>query len=201
SVTAGQWYRISFDAATSVNEQPINTVVRRGGGGSNGYEYLMPAAESFAGTTAWRRYAFTFQASKTVIATNPATGDLGARVDFERIQPGTSLRIARLEMVTLTPAQAALQLGLPLNRSDDTVSVDCASLSIAPALCGMFRFFDDGLAVTWPTTLPPFSARPAYTRDTTLVDSDGDGIADQQDACPATPGGQAVNARGCALGQ
>jgi hypothetical protein len=32
-------------------------------------------------------------------------------------------------------------------------------------------------------------------------DSDGDGVADQQDLCPFTAVGLAVNARGCAFSQ
>jgi hypothetical protein len=44
------------------------------------------------------------------------------------------------------------------------------------------------------------SAEILYTQEPTLVDSDGDGIADVQDSCPATPAGVAVNAGGCPLG-
>lgn len=201
SVTAGQWYRVSFDAATSQGGQPINAVVRRGGGGSAGYEYLMPAAESFSGSTVWQRYSFAFQANKTVIAGNPATQELGARVDFERNQPGTTLTVAKLEMVTLTPAQAALQIKLLLNRGSSIASVDCASLGVAVALCNSFVYMGDDSPVSWPVSVNPLSGIPVYTRDTSLTDSDGDGIADQQDACPNTPAGQAVNARGCPFGQ
>ena len=201
SVTAGQWYRVSFDAATAQEGQPINVVVRRGGGGSAGYEYLMPSAEAFAGSTAWRRYSFTFQATKTVIAGDPLTQEHGARVDFERNQPGSVLSVARLEMVTLTPAQAALQIKLLLNANSVATSIDCASLGVPSALCNFFVHMDDSSAVGWPAPISPLTGRPTYTRDTSLTDSDGDGIADQQDACPNTPAGLAVNARGCAISQ
>ena len=201
SVTAGQWYRVSFDAATAQEGQPINVVVRRGGGGSAGYEYLMPSAEAFAGSTAWRRYSFTFQATKTVIAGDPLTQEHGARVDFERNQPDSVLSVARLEMVTLTPAQAALQIKLLLNANSVATSIDCASLGVPSALCNFFVHMDDSSAVGWPAPISPLTGRPTYTRDTSLTDSDGDGIADQQDACPNTPAGLAVNARGCAISQ
>jgi len=36
---------------------------------------------------------------------------------------------------------------------------------------------------------------------TTSRDSDGDGVADERDACPNTPAGAAVNGRGCSIDQ
>ena len=201
SVTAGQWYRVSFDAATSSNGQAISAVVRRGGGGTANYELLMPAAESFVGATAWRRYSFAFQASKTVNAGDPLTRELGARIDFERNMPGTTLKIARLEMVALTPATAALQVKLLLNRERVANSYNCAALGGAEALCGSYYYMSTGNPVSWPATVPALSGSPVYTRDTSLSDSDGDGIADQQDTCPGSAAGMAVNARGCAFNQ
>ena len=201
SVTAGQWYRVSFDAATAIDGQAINVVVRRGGGGNVGYEYLMPSAEAFAGTTAWKRYSFTFQATKSVTAGNPITQEYGARVDFERNQAGAALSVARLEMVTLTPAQAALQIKMLLNPGNAPANIDCASLGVSASLCGYFVYMDDNTRVTWPASIGPLRGRPIYTRDTTLTDSDGDGIADQQDTCPGTPAGHSVNARGCGIAQ
>ena len=201
SVTAGQWYRVSFDAATAIDGQPINVVVRRGGGGSVGYEYLMPSAEAFAGSTIWKRYSFTFQSTKSVIAGDPVTRENGARVDFERIQAGAALSVAHLEMVTLTPAQAALQIKMLLNPGKLQANIDCASLAVSASLCGYFVYMDDETNVSWPASIGPLRGRPIYTRDTTLTDSDGDGIADQQDACPGTPAGQSVNARGCGIVQ
>lgn len=201
SVTAGQWYRVSFDAMTGLPSQPINVVVRRGGGGSAGYEYLMPAVESYLGSTAWRRYTFTFQANKTVVTGDPVTNEFGARIDFERNQPWTTLSIAHLEMVTLAPAQAALQIKMLLNSGRAATTMNCAILTVPNAACSSFVNFGDGSPVVWPVTMAGFSASPIYTRDVTLTDTDGDGIADQQDYCPNTLAGSAVNARGCALGQ
>ena len=201
SVTAGQWYRVSFDAATGQNGQSINVVVRRGGGAGVGYEYLMPAAEAFAGSTAWKRYSFLFQATKSITAGNGTTSEFGARVDFERNQPLSTLSVAKLEMVTLSPAQAALQLKLLLNPAPSNASIECAALGVAPNLCGYFVYMQDNSSVAWAAPVAPLSGIPIYTRDTTLTDTDGDGVADQQDACPATPAGLAVNARGCAINQ
>lgn len=201
SVVGGQWYRVSFDAATQSDGQPINVVVRRGGGGTAGYEYLMPAAESYAGSTAWRRYSFAFQAIKTINVGDPVTQERGARIDFERNQPGYGLKVANLEMVALTAAQAALQVKLLINRDKVPASIDCESLNVVAAMCNSFVYLSDDSPVSWPAPLNALSSRPIYTRDTTLTDSDGDGIANQQDACPGTAPGLAVNARGCALGQ
>jgi len=201
SVVVGQWYRVAFDAVTGQAGQAINVVVRRGGGGSTGYEYLMPAAESFAGSTAWRRYSFAFQATKTVVAGDPATQELGARVDFQGNLPGAALSVARLEMVTLTPAQAALQIRLLLNRGNTATSIGCVATGVPDAVCNSFVYLDDASPVLWPANVGPLSGRPIYTRDTTLTDGDSDGIADQQDFCPGTVAGQAVNARGCAFAQ
>ena len=201
SVVAGQWYRVSFDAAVSAAGQSINVVVRRGGGGSAGYETLMPAGESFAGSTSWRRYSFAFQALKTVTAGDPVTDEFGARVDFERNQPGTVLKVAKLEMVTLVPAQVPLQLKLLLNRGNRASSLGCEVLGVATAACSKFAYFSDDSPVVWPALVPALSGTPIYTRDTSLTDTDRDGIADQQDACPNTVPGNAVNARGCTFGQ
>jgi len=49
--------------------------------------------------------------------------------------------------------------------------------------------------------VPPHSALIVYAQEPALADADRDGIADAQDECPASPAGQAVNARGCALNQ
>jgi len=201
SVVAGQWYRVTIDARTSQEGQPINVIIRRGGGGTAGKEQLIPAAESFAGSTAWRRYSFTFQSIKTVTAGDPATQELGARVNFERNMPGSALSVAKLELVKLIPAQVALQVKLLLNRNRAATSFDCSAIGIAPSACNAVVYFHDNTPVTWPATVAALSGSPVYTRDVSLIDSDGDGIADQQDYCPNTGTGSLVNSRGCAFVQ
>jgi len=184
---------VSF-GATSV-------LVRRGGGGTTGYELLMPAAETFSGSTGLRRYSFQFQASKTIIANNPETGELGARVDFVYIQPGTSLTVTNLEMVVLTPVEAALQLRLLLNPSNSSTVVSCTPADEAANLCDKLVYMKDDRAVDWSASIAPFSGAALYTRDTTLVDTDADGVPDQQDTCSGTSTGAAVNAVGCGIDQ
>ena len=58
----------------------------------------------------------------------------------------------------------------------------------------------DQQAISWPLTLPALGTEIVFTRDPSLVDSDGDGIADIQDKCPRTTG-EVTDAAGCALGQ
>ena len=82
-----QWYRLSFDLMTGADGQTVYTTVRRGGGGTNGYETLSAVGipRTTAGRT-WTRYTAIFKAIKTVNAGDPITKDNGARIDFEGIQ-------------------------------------------------------------------------------------------------------------------
>ena len=189
SVTAQQWYRVSFDAATSNADQPISVLVRRGGGSAN-YDPLVPGPESFPGSTDWRRYSFVFQSAQTTIAHDPATGELGARVDFEGIQPGSSITVARLEVVPLTRSEAAMQLRLQLNPSSSSASIPCSPQDEAAGLCDKFVYLTNGSAVNWSSAVEPLSGHAIYSLDTSLVDTDGDGVADAQDACPANAAGR-----------
>ncbi|PTQ81043.1 parallel beta-helix repeat protein [Nitrosospira multiformis] len=199
SVIGEQWYRVTFDAATTGSDQPINVVVLRGGGGTAPYELLMPAAETFSITPAWRRYSFLFRAAKTVIANDPATGESGARADFGGVQPGTSLMIGKIEAVPVRRSEAALQLWLRLNSSKQKETVPCAQEDEAADLCGKFVHLKDGQLVNWSSSVEPLSGEPAYTRDISLQDEDGDGVASVEDVCPNTQQNKAVNAQGCAL--
>ena len=104
-------------------------------------------------------------------------------------------------MVALTPVESALQLRLLLNPSSNSATVSCAAADEAANLCDKLVYMKDNSAVSWPAPIDPLSGQPAYTRDTTLVDTDNDGVADQQDTCPGTSAGVAVNAVGCGINQ
>lgn len=201
SVTEGEWYRVTFDAAALQGNQAVTVRVRRSGGGPFAYEPLMPAGDSFLLSTDWRRYSFLFRALKTALANDPTIGNKGARVDFEIFQPGSSIHIARLEMVPLTLSQSAQQLRLQLNTSTDSAVVSCSSSDEDSGLCDKFAYMDDDSAVDWSSLIDPLSGKALYTRDMTLVDADGDGVADSQDTCTDTAPGAAVNASGCAFDQ
>ena len=201
SVSAGNWYRISFDAATGADGQLLNLLVRRGGGGSNGYEALSDRSLNVTAGTGWKRYSAIFKSSKTVNAADPLTQDLGARVDFQNVLPGQSIRIANLELVPIVAAEALTRSDLLINASANPSQALCPATGTQAALCAYYVRLSDNQPVSWPYYLGPRGSEIVYTRDARLVDSDGDGIPDSQDACPNTASGLGVNSRGCALNQ
>lgn len=202
SVVKDQWYRVSFDARVGQQSQPFSVLVRRGGGGSAGYEPLMPSAEGYRGNTGWTRYSFTFKALRSVNAGDPQTQELGARVDFLGTQPGQSLWVGYVEMVPLSPVEVGLKTALLRNESPTAASVvDCPTRNSDPVACSQFVRFRDGAIMTWPYALNPLSTEIVFTQNRALLDSDGDGVPDAQDRCVATTLGQSVRANGCALSQ
>ena len=197
SVIAGNWYRVSFDLRSLVAGQPVSVMVRRGGGGVNGYESLMGSAEMVTGQPALQRFSFAFKSSKTINAADALTRDIGARLYFDRIAPGNVITLANVEVVPVSAADATTQTRLFSNASAVATSVVCPDVASSSARCSQYRDFASGAGVLWPIYIAPKSSVVVYTRDTSLVDSDGDGIADEQDQCLATPAGSAVNASGC----
>jgi len=198
SVESGRAYRVTFDAKTGIDGQFIAPLARRGG---PLYERLMPASQGFTGSTEWRRYTFVFTAAKTVNAGDPATGDLGARIDFENIFPGQILWLANLEIVPLQAIENTLRTQFIANRDRVTHSRDCPDRETAPEYCDRYHIFPEGTSVSWPIDLPPLGAVSLYTINQSTRDSDKDGIADSQDQCSSTPTNYPVNAAGCALAQ
>ena len=201
SVAQNQWYRVTFDARTADNAQPISVTVRRGGGGTNGYESLTAGSQTFAGSTSWQRLSFAFKATKTVNAVDPVTLDLGGRIDFDRIQPGKSMTIANVELRPLASIETTLKTRILLNAAGSTKVISCPDQSTDPILCTQFVKFSDGLGISWPHSLPPYNSEIIYSRDSSLTDTDGDGVPTFQDQCPSTPTGQMTNARGCSFAQ
>ena len=201
SASAATWYRISFDAATGTDNQLLNVVVRRGGGGTNGYESLSDRSLNVTANRTWKRYSVVYKGTKTVNAADPVTKDLGARVDFQHIAPGQFVRVSNLEIVPIVPADALTRSDILLNASANPTQANCPSTGNQVALCAIYVRLSDNLPVAWPHYLAPRSAEIIYTRDARLVDSDGDGIPDGQDGCPGSTAGSGVNSRGCALGQ
>jgi len=202
SVAKDTWYRVSFDLKAGSDNQGVNTVVRRGGGGSNGYEGLMGnSTQTVTANRTWSRYTFIFKASATVNANDPVTLDNGARLDFQRILPGQSVAVANVEIIPIQQAEAALQTRLLANPYLADRAVDCPDASTKPALCSLYYTFPDKTQVLWPTNLAPLATRVIFSIDTSLSDADNDGVPDAQDACPGSLGGSATNARGCTLAQ
>ena len=200
SVTKDAWYRVSFDLKTGFNSQAVVVGVRRGGGGSNGFEWLTIAPQTISGTTTWKRYAMTFKATKTINKNDPVTMDVGARLDFQ-VNAGQQIWLDNVDVVALAPVGASLKTAVVTNPNSTTLAVACPDAATEPAFCGTYVRFSDGAPVAWPYTLGPLGAEIVYSRGDTLIDSDGDGIGDPQDVCPSTAAGLAVNYRGCALNQ
>lgn len=200
SIVQGQWYRLSFDLQGSAANQSFYAIVRRGGGGTNGYENLM-APEGFTATTGLRRYSIVFQSAKTINVNDPLTLDRGARVDFTSIQPGQAITVANVELVPISAVSATLRTKILVNPTATPASVDCPLVGAEATFCSDFVRFTDGQPVIWPYPLAPGDSEIIYTRDSTLTDADRDGIPDSQDTCASTPAGQSVNAKGCSFSQ
>jgi parallel beta-helix repeat protein len=199
SVTAGQWYRLSVDVATDKEGQEVNLMVRRGGGGNNGYEMLSDRSLAFQGTRAFKRQTVVFQATTTVRYRDPITGDLGARVDIQPLDSGKSLSFANVELVPVAMDATAQISNSFINAGITARSFDCPYVSSSPALCSKFRRLADDTLVSWPLSVAALGAEIVYAQEPQMLDSDGDGIPDAQDSCPATPARVAVNASGCPL--
>lgn len=196
-----RWYRVTFDLKTGGINQPVSVVVRRGGGGTNPYELLVSSATNITGTTQWRRFSFVFKAGKTLEAYDPITRAFGPRIDFQRVQPGQELWITNLEVIPLSAIETSLRTEILTNASFMENSLECPNEATEPALCTQYLSFTDGTPITWPRTLGALDSEIIYSVDRSLTDADGDGIADSQDACPATPAAQAVNSVGCSFDQ
>ncbi len=201
SLMKDHYYRVSFDFKTETDGQMFGAEVRRGGGGSNGYETMTGAPEPLAGSTSWQRHQFVFKALKTVNRSDPVTGDYGARLDFEKVAPSQKIYIDNVEIVPLSPVGTPVKTRALVNGSRSTTAIECPTIVSDPSACGMFVRFPEATSVTWPHAVPPMSAEVIYTVDRTSLDADSDGIPDTQDLCPGSPAGAHTDSKGCALGQ
>ncbi len=197
SVRENAWYRLSFDLAADQDAQRIDLRVRRGGGGSNGYESLSDRTLAFVASKGWRRYSMVFMATKTVNARDPVTKDNGARIDIEGLIAGRSISIANVQLLPIELSAPSNWTGLLINASPRERLVDCPSA----ARCGDLRVAGEGRAISWPLRLPAYAAVALGATESRLLDSDRDGIANDLDRCPNTPADLAVGADGCTLGE
>jgi len=201
SLREGQWYRMTVDVLGAVNGQAVPMTVRRGGGGSNGYEDLGGGAKQATASTGWQRFSFNFRARKTVNANDPLTGDLGARLDFQQIKPGQRLTVSNVSLVPITTGETLTKVDILVNTSAAPVAMACPTAASNAAACAIFARLSDDTAIAWPYLVPARSSEVIYTRDAQLADVDGDGIADGQDVCPGSPAATGVGADGCSFTQ
>ena len=201
SILAGQYYRVSFDFKTGTNNQTFSSVVRRSGGGSNGYESLQGASEPLLGTTSWQRHSYYFLSRKTVNQNDPVTLDYGARLDFQSIPSGQTIFIDNVELVPVTAIGSALKTNVLVNNTNTVAALPCPDDLSAPTYCDQYVRFADSTPIVWPHDVQPLRAEVIYTVDRTSLDSDGDGVPDTQDLCPNTAPTLAANSKGCAINQ
>lgn len=203
SVVAGQRYRLSLDISTSSNNQTVNLVVRRGAGGTNGYESLSDISLTFVGNTAWTRHSVTFTATKTVNAADPITLDNGARVDLAGLVAGKTVTFTNVEIVPVTETALNANVSSALvNAGTAPLTFDCPFTASRSSYCTMFQRLSDGTPVTWPITVAPKRSVVVHTDLRRYpTDADGDGIFDAQDQCPGTAARSKVNAAGCSYAQ
>lgn len=201
STVAGQTYRFTVDIRGSVDNQKIVLAPRRGGGGDNGYEVVADQRFNFFVSTGWRRFVVVFTANKTISAGDPATKDVGVRLDLQQVQTGQPIWVRNMELVPLRPVGTTLRTAILSNPTATTIAVPCPDALTFPVACGQYVRFQNASAVQWPLSVAPYASQLVYTRDSTLVDTDSDGIADVQDLCPGTAALAQTNASGCALGQ
>jgi len=201
SVVAGQWLRISIDLAADQDAQPVQVVLRRGGGGTNGFEALSTAdSVTFTAGRTTARYAVVVQATKTVNARDPATGDNGARLDVQGLLPGASVRLANVEVVPVQLLPAAFTTAALVNAGATPGPVACPPALQQAGVCAEAVALTGLAPLAWPVSVAPRSALLLFVQPARMLDADMDGIPDSHDTCPATPAGRVVNAAGCSLG-
>lgn len=201
SLRAGQWYRVAVDVAAEQDGQPVQMVLRRGGGGANGYEQLTTQSLVFTAQRAMRRHVFLVQATQTVNARDPATGDLGARLDIQGLVAGASVTMANPEVVAVQLTPQAFVSTVLVNAGAAPLAAPCPAALQQAGLCADTVTVAGQQTVAWPLTLPARGAALLFVQPRALADADGDGVPDSHDTCPATPSGEATSASGCAIAQ
>jgi len=194
AITKGKLYRVTFDLKTTFDNAFLYPKIRFAG---PKYDDLAKTPR-YASSTEWERHSFVFEATDT--AANPATNAQSARFDIAGISAGQSLWIANLEIAPFDQGVfGPTRSELLANVTDIDKAMDCPTLLSNPGLCSNYVTFPEGTVAVWPISVPPRSGRIVFTQNLTLLDSDGDGIADPQDECQYTVKGLAVNGKGCSL--
>lgn len=194
-LTAGTWYRVTFDAAVKPSSQPINVMVRRAGPTS--YDSLMGDALSYSGKHTFSRYTFTFKATATA---SFSSTDKGARLDFSGVTSGRQITVTNVEVVPISGVIGGESQFLLLSNTSRVNQQKSCPVTDS-VVCASYLSFLDGLPVSWPVTLTPLQTMIIFAQDSRLPDTDGDGIPDAQDLCPGTSVGATANSAGCSREQ
>ncbi len=193
-LTKGKFYRVTFDLKATFDNAFLYPKIRFAG---PSYDDLA-ITPRYASSTEWIRHSFIFQATDT--AANPATNAQSARFDIAGIPAGQGLWIANLEIAPFDfGVFGPITSELLANTTDLYKAMDCPTLLSNPGLCSNYVTFPEGTVAAWPISVAPRSGRIVFTQNLTLLDSDGDGIANSQDKCSNTGKGLEVNGSGCSL--
>lgn len=196
TITKSNFYRVTFDLQTTVDQANFTAQVRFAG--PNNYKALMNNVYKFSSSTDWERHSFVFEATDSARSTT--IDDQGARFDIKGVPVNQEIWIANLVIEPYNPALlAATRSDLLINKTDVNKAMDCPTRESAADLCSHYFVFPEATTAVWPISVPPRSGRIVFTQNITLIDTDGDGIADSQDQCPGTDYGLAVNGKGCSL--
>lgn len=196
SIVNGQRYLLSFDAKSdNAGESAWATVLRN--------ECPDPArgqcwdtATNTQGLTlsnGWQHYVRVLTATKDM----PNV----ARVNFQFNAAGL-VWLDNVKLVPLTYATGPSEPALFYNSSASAISVNCPVTDAT--LCSSYVDAKTGAAVSFPLTIAARSARILATTASKWADPDFDGVpgtnpSTDLDQCSATPAGQTVNEKGCAL--
>ncbi len=196
AITQGKLYRMTFDLKSTVNTGFLYPVVRLAGPSYAGVAKTQPSR--FTISDQWKRHSFVFEASVT--AADPTQPNQGTRFDIAGIPAGLNVWMANVEIAPFDPGiSGSTKSDMLVNITDMQKTIDCPTRLSNPDLCSSYVDFPEAIATTWPISVPPRSGKIVFTQNMTLLDSDGDGVADSQDKCPSTVKGLEVNTKGCSL--
>ncbi len=98
--------------------------------------------------------------------------------------PGQEIIVANIDLVPLLPVGSSLRTALLSNSTGIESDAPCPDENTSPTACSQYVSFSSGMPVSWPYSLAPYSSEIVYTQDASLIDSDGDGIAESRTNAP-----------------
>lgn len=147
-------------------------------------------------SSTWQNYTLTTTTTAT------ADGTPSTRVNF-KVPPGSTIDLddVLVTEVTETPVPARSLIHVFRGGPQGQSSYGCPEAgTFVDSLCWTYVNLNSGQSITWPLSISQPSAAGsivALKKDPQYVDTDGDGVADVDDLCPATPANTKVDERGC----
>lgn len=196
SIVNGQRYLLSFDAKSDNAGESAWATVLRNECPDPDHGLCWDTAtntQSLTLSNNWQRYVRVLTATKDM----PNV----ARVNFQFHAAG-SVWLDNVKLVPLTYATGPSEPVLFYNSSASAISVNCPVTDTT--MCNSYVDAKTGSAVSFPLSIAARSARVLATTVSKWADPDFDGVpgtnpSTDLDQCTATPDGQTVNEKGCAL--